>query len=453
MVQRGSKKTRRIKQISVKDLFGIFHHVIPLNLDERITIIHGPNGFGKTIILRLLSDLFSRKNSTLRTIPFSEFRVEFEDGESFWVAKTLNGGRNKHLNPTQPKITFHASIEGNPEIYTSIPSSRSSRNTLVNRVAAIEQSMSELEYIGRNHWRHLITEEILSFEEVIERFDEHLFLVGDGTSNKEKKPDWLNEIRHSVKVRFIETQRLLYTELSEYEESHTQLTVKAYAEDLAENIKSTLAKSVELSQSLDSTFPSRVVNFTTQHDLTEGTLRRKLLKLEDKRARLTKVGLLDQESSNVQYQNIDDRTRLILSVYVEDVERKLAVFDEIANKIDLLTRIINKRFSYKQIAINKERGFIFTTSKGATLSPADLSSGEQHELVLFYELLFKVAPGSLILIDEPELSLHVAWQMEFLKDLKEIADLADLDVLIATHSPQIIHDRWDLTVQLEGPER
>ncbi len=451
MPQKGSEKTRRIKQIAVKDLFGIFHHVIPLNMDERITIIHGPNGFGKTVILRLLNDLFSRKNTALRTIPFSEFHVEFEDGDCFWVTKRLNSSKNKNLNPTQLEITFYSSIEGSREAYPLPPSPRSSRNARAHYIAAIEQSIPELEYIGLNRWRHHITEEILSFEEVIERFDEHLPLVVDSTSNKGKKPDWLNEIRRSVKVRFIETQRLLYTELSEYNETHVQFTVKAYAEHLAENIKSTLAKSVELSQSLDSTFPSRVVNFTTQRALIEETLRRKLQKLEDKRARLTKVGLLDQESSNVQYRNMDDRTRLILSVYVEDVEKKLGVFDEIANKIDLLTRIINKRFSYKQIAISKEQGFIFTTSNGATLSPTDLSSGEQHELVLFYELLFKVAPGSLILVDEPELSLHVAWQMEFLKDLKEIADLADLDVLIATHSPQIIHDRWDLTVRLEGP--
>jgi predicted ATP-binding protein involved in virulence len=86
------------------------------------------------------------------------------------------------------------------------------------------------------------------------------------------------------------------------------------------------------------------------------------------------------------------------------------------------------------------------------LPVTSLSSGEQHELVLLYELLFKVNPDSLILIDEPELSLHIAWQQQFLQDLQKITQLASFDVLIATHSPQIIHDRWDLTVELKGPE-
>ena len=72
--------------------------------------------------------------------------------------------------------------------------------------------------------------------------------------------------------------------------------------------------------------------------------------------------------------------------------------------------------------------------------------------MLLYQLLFKVDKDSLILIDEPELSLHIAWQEEFLRDLKRIASVSSFDVLIATHSPQIIGERWDLTVELKGPE-
>jgi predicted ATP-binding protein involved in virulence len=62
-----------------------------------------------------------------------------------------------------------------------------------------------------------------------------------------------------------------------------------------------------------------------------------------------------------------------------------------------------------------------------------------------------VKPNSLILIDEPEISLHILWQQQFLRDLQEIAGIENYDVLIATHSPQIVYDRSDLTVSLEGP--
>jgi len=45
----------RLTKIEVVNLFGIFKHTIPLNLTDRITIIHGPNGYGKTVLLSLAS--------------------------------------------------------------------------------------------------------------------------------------------------------------------------------------------------------------------------------------------------------------------------------------------------------------------------------------------------------------------------------------------------------------
>src|SRR5205814_4486121 len=136
----------------------------------------------------------------------------------------------------------------------------------------------------------------------------------------------------------------------------------------------------------------------------------------------------------------------ILSLYSEDIEQKLGVFDEITAKIELFKELVNKRFSYKQLDIERQSGFRLRTSIGSPLLPTDLSSGEQHELVLLYELLFKTKQNALILIDEPELSLHVAWQVEFLKDLARVIKLSSFDVILATHSPQIINDRWDLAV-------
>ncbi|WP_200929895.1 AAA family ATPase [Nostoc piscinale] len=77
----------RIKQISVNGLFGIFDHVIPLNMDERITIIHGPNGFGKTAILRILNCFFNSRYSELITIPFKNCVVEFDNGNVIEIIK------------------------------------------------------------------------------------------------------------------------------------------------------------------------------------------------------------------------------------------------------------------------------------------------------------------------------------------------------------------------------
>jgi len=94
----------------------------------------------------------------------------------------------------------------------------------------------------------------------------------------------------------------------------------------------------------------------------------------------------------------------------------------------------------------------FVSSVGDHLEKAELSSGEQHELVILYQLLFRTKPNSIVLIDEPETSLHLVWQMDFLQDIQRIMDLTPFAVIITTHSPHIIHDRWDLTVELKATE-
>ena len=136
-------------------------------------------------------------------------------------------------------------------------------------------------------------------------------------------------------------------------------------------------------------------------------------------------------------------------MYVADAEQKLSVFDKLFSKVSLFKSIISRRFLNKRILINKDQGIAFTTNLEKPLAATDLSSGEQHEVVMLYELLFKVRPDSLILIDDPEISLHVSWQVQFLRDLTEITDSSDFDLLVATHSPQIINARWDLTVELK----
>jgi predicted ATP-binding protein involved in virulence len=102
--------------------------------------------------------------------------------------------------------------------------------------------------------------------------------------------------------------------------------------------------------------------------------------------------------------------------------------------------------------LDKEKGFVLTDVRGQQLDSDDLSSGEQHELVMIYELLFKTKADSLLLIDEPEISLHIAWQKHVLPDLKQIITLAPMDVILATHSPQLASGNLDLIETLRAPE-
>ena len=263
----------RIENISVRGLFDRFDHDIPLDPCERIAIIYGPNGFGKTMILRMVNALFNSPILGLGRMPFREICVDFDDGSRLDVVRDSDA--------SLPEITLTSAAQE----------------------VKLHKPLSEL-------------------------------------------PPWLEEIRATLPIRFIDT-----------------------------------------------------------------------------------AGLRDFSGYG-----------------------KLAVFDDIYARFDAFMRIANERLLYKRISVGLD-GLNVTNSEGSNLDLETLSSGEQHQIALLFELLFETEPNSLILIDEPELSLHVAWQREMLKDLQEIAELSDFRVILATHSPQIINDRWDLTIGLKGPDQ
>jgi predicted ATP-binding protein involved in virulence len=444
----------RIKQISVTGLFGIFNHVIPLNMEDRITIIYGLNGIGKTAILRLTNGLFNLRYSEFRSIPFNEFKINLDDGS--YIRVTKNHKQVSDNDGQYEIILFFKKNTKSKEQSFHLNNLRTKEKEMeyfsITRI--IDDLIPGLERITPRTWRYLPTNELMSLEDALERFGDLL----PKRIRLDKPPEWLENIKQYIHLHFIESQRLL--NLSENGKSRVDtrpsmvLSVATYANELAKDVQNKLAEYGALAQSLDRTFPVRVVQQKASTDLTDEQLRNKLTELEEKRSYLINTGLLDKdENPNFQVQEqIDESTKKVLSVYIEDVEKKLNIFEELAQKIELMKRIINQRFSYKQINISTDKGFTFTCN-GNSLSPTKLSSGEQHELVMLYELLFKVQPNSLILIDEPELSLHVEWQVNFLKDLQEITKVANIDVLLATHAPGIIHDRWDLTVELKGPQK
>src|SRR5207247_2532278 len=123
---------------------------------------------------------------------------------------------------------------------------------------------------------------------------------------------------------------------------------------------------------------------------SEGALRTRLAELEQQRIRLTKAGLLEKsdDSAFIPPDAFNEPTRRILSEYVGDAKRKLDVYDQLLARLELFTDVINSRFQFKSMSVDRQHGFSFRDIRGRSLSPEALSSGEQHELVLVFDLLF-----------------------------------------------------------------
>jgi hypothetical protein len=77
----------RLSHFEVYGLFGEFYYRIPINLESRITAIIAPNGSGKTICLRLINALFTRKWSFFSGVEFERVEYHFTSGETLTVSK------------------------------------------------------------------------------------------------------------------------------------------------------------------------------------------------------------------------------------------------------------------------------------------------------------------------------------------------------------------------------
>lgn len=433
----------KILKLHINNLFGHFNHKISFK-EQNITIITAPNGYGKTVCLKIVDAIFNKRFVYLSNLDFSSIELHTNNGILIIKKDDLKDS-NFSLSHSEVDESFNYAK-------TNVVNKKSGIMPLSHY---IDTHIPFLNRIGSREWEDFRTEEIYSTEEVLENFSD--FFPEELLSTT--YPQWFLDFTSKLKVHFIQDQRLIQRfSINSKNRNKTYIdTIEKYADELSNLIKEYGVKSASVSQQLDTSFPARLLKKDSDiQDLSVPILTEELNNLQIKRKELSNFDLLSSDSHLTELQvstEIRPADQKVLTLYVQDTKEKLAPYDEIYKRIELFDEILNtKRLAYKRVKFNSKKGFYFETDIGEPLKLTQLSSGEQHQVVLLYELIFKANEDVLVLIDEPEISLHVAWQKEFLNDLTKIIEIQDMPIVIATHSPQIIDSRWELTTDLEGDE-
>lgn len=434
-----SKNTVKISEIYIESLFGLYNHAIHLN-NNGITIVHGQNGVGKTAILTLLASLFDGNITGLVKYPYKKFKLVFNDETVMEIFPSTEDIKNK-------KITIK--YEGET---ASIPVTNVELTKYANRIS---RQSPFIDQISPNQWVDMRNGEILMASDVINKFgssDDIPVLM----LNKYPK---IKRIKDSLNVSFIKTQRLEVNinnslHWPPMRKSSALSIVSKYAEKMKDILNAALSNYGKVSQLLDQTFPNRLLQVGAS-SLPLDDLKNKMDSINHYREKLKEIKILEEDDYSISYEklNIDNLTEThykVLSTYVDDSEKKLSTLDELAKKIELLLTKINTKFNHKRLVVDQSAGMILYDEHNKQIELDDLSSGEQHELVLMFDLLFNTKENSLILIDEPEISLHISWQRKFLDDLIDIIKLTNVDVIIATHSPNIVEGHDELMIELNS---
>ncbi len=448
----------RLQRIEVDGLFGIYDHGIDLNLDDRVTLLHGPNGVGKTTVLRMVDALLRNDFACFKRIPFTRFLLRFEDRSTLEL-------RTSDL----PESTGDAGT-------LTLTTADGTRNIhqVDLRPSEAESVAARIRYIEPHHslpnaWIDVRDGEVLSESEVLSRFGDprgegwprpYHFLglhtpTGDSPAGGESP--WLDAFLESTNAFLIEAQRLVRTEPATTSRIRSVRGTFAFissvlecSQDFHVRLGDTMAEYGRQAQTLDQTFPQRLISATRR--LPEDELQERMAILVKKTSEFKAIGILDETPAHpldaARLRDMDTTVARAMTLYVQDTDHKLDALEDLARRTRLFLDNVNGKFRNKKIRLDRTTGLVAEDPAGSRLQLNSLSSGEQHELVLHYDLLFRVRPNTVVLIDEPELSLHVGWQKRFLPDLKQIVELSGFDTVVATHSPFIVGDESDLMVAL-----
>lgn len=439
----------RISSFSINGLFGTFNHSVFLK-DDGITIIIGKNGIGKTYFLNAIDNFFSLKWEFFIDLEFDSIEFVLNDGSRWTVNKVERD--DKLLFEINESGKKEESFEFDLTILENI-SKRSyySPSDINQKAIEISKIVPTINKISYNRFLDEETGLQYSRTELIEEFGNQLVQRRVYSPiEKEKITGKIAKIIDANKTEFVETQRIYNIEDGELA---TRENITYYAKELVRMINETEKEYNEVSVKLDSNFVFDLVNYSQNNPVDEHSILNRYNELIKKTQILSRMGLLSSEENRkaITIEQVKESANAI-DLYIRNTEEKLKKYDKLKNNVSLFKKIINERFEHKELYIDRDKGFLVksTSVEKRNIPLHKLSSGEKNEFNLFFKLIFLTDKDSIILIDEPEISLHVEWQNAFIQDLQGIIEKNNFRVIIATHSPDIIDDNWALTNDLSG---
>lgn len=410
----------KLTHLSVTGLFHTFNYKFSVPEDNQAFLITGPNGYGKTTILTILDSLYKRDLFYFYSLPFEEINLEFDLGVSILLTSS-----------EQKKDT-------------TVDTARQGERTIVFEWKQNQVTMAELHLTNK-----IYRDAIRIYNSANERrpfYEKKPFATLEEYFVEETRSwEMLFKGQESALMFLMQLQTLNIT----FQKSN-RLTQKVDSEgnvvesidQISAALKEIMAEAYlkylkEVNHSNNGLYDKLLIN---QEPLDRIVYEKKAAELSAKILQLYNWGLTTEKT----IRSYEEKHAEVLTIYMEELERNIKIYDKLYSQLGLFERMLNeKMFSHKQIRFNPNHGI--TAIMDFDSYPLDLiklSSGEQHEIIMLFNAIFNTNRDSILLIDEPENSLHVAWQNTFVSDINEICGALNAQVIIATHSPQIIGRRY-----------
>lgn len=555
---------KQLTRLKITNLFGRRNYDIDFAAKKGFTFLAGPNGYGKSTILKLIYAISKGNFFIFDEIRFDYLEVDFVEGEKkakLCVEKrngrdAQNGTSNIFDDPELKKIQddmlyanrqiqqCHNGLDDLKKIFEDGDISRDKYDAMkLDYQMAIDKYEKSKEFIQQRM-------EIVKKKKIANGFSD-VFLATDviyecfvsfvDVDGKRHKGSFIDkdiqtvarhvELRGNLRIEDVHYRGRNWTEdsahrsresLSElffkyagkgksyellcmvpqleffsrvcfkciYVGANRQSSVDVVSDYIRRTAEQLKKKNAELSQSLDVSLLSNILQGLQKSKKDAEELRdevdTKLVLFRSLNEMCEKVGFAYEDKgkeSVFKMENLptDSSSLVVMDLVVSNANEKLDVYTDFASRLEYFEESINKIVNDIEIKVTVDgvKSYVIEEDvppQDRELPLSKLSSGEQQLIAVLGEMLFdidfadinrggiiaqfkqlfsenpeeRIREKTLILVDEPEISMHPAWQEALSKLYFEIQDRYGKEFIIATHSPAFIGERWDKVVDLLG---
>ncbi|AFZ57118.1 AAA family ATPase [Anabaena cylindrica FACHB-243] len=176
------------------------------------------------------------------------------------------------------------------------------------------------------------------------------------------------------------------------------------------------------------------INFINTFDVVEKKLKQNTTLLDYQLDKLKQEFVTYQRDLSNQVEEIfkidDKATR----------RNQLDKIESIYETKNTFIKILTQLFSDTEKKFNEKKFHFLKEGIQTPILPKNLSSGEKQMLIILLTTLLQDGKGYILLMDEPEISLHIDWQRSLISNIRQINP--NCQIIITTHSPTVWYQGW-----------
>ncbi|MGW3804463.1 AAA family ATPase [Streptomyces clavifer] len=443
-----------ISSLEIEDLFGTYSYELDFlggrdtaSRGQRLTLLYGNNGSGKTTILKLLWDTLSADptkghRAQLAKTPFRALTIRLTQGDIVRVVK------NEGLTGS-----FSITVEGKRSVKQSYLASGVG-------VVAVPDSLAQDNGESDRELRLRLMRNRARGSQVEE--------IKDGS---DKFVAYLRDLEADPYM--LADDRQIYGDAIDTGRREEEQEEWIFSEDDAPSSESTKGLAAELTQAIervDALVKDQVIKGgqqgsrssngvylgilgrvamadSSREEITKDDLIGKIEEVSERTSVYSRYGLLPrinrEEFINAVVAVPAGKLSVaeaVLDPFLSSQTARLDALNSVFELVQTFTSEINRFFrnSAKKVTYQTFRGIQVRSVANQRLSPEQLSSGERQILLLLLNTVLARENTKLFLIDEPEISLNVKWQRQLMDALLACTEGSSVQFIVATHSIEVV---------------